>query len=271
MLVTFRNRQATSPIINTLKFSVLSADERESQVYYGFLQKFFINIDANYTNRNALNPHSANLNLEVNNSYVRSGIELNFTHALRYAKDAFQVRFFASAFLEKESDYDPFYNLRLSGASGMEDYRYEHLYLGRFENVLAGDHVQWLSQQFAGTEGGFASYNPYAASDRWLTSLGLVFRLPRVPLCLFANGGTYSGAGQNSWQAGEKQISDDRLNYEFGGMIRLGNVIKIYFPAVVSPGISEFNDVYTDNYWQRIRYSIDFGAVNPFRLKNHWL
>jgi hypothetical protein len=98
--------------------------------------------------------------------------------------------------------------------------------------------------------------------------VGIVFRIPMVPLCLFANGGTYSGAGRNVWQVGEKQISDDRLNYEFGGMIRLGNVVKIYFPAIVSPGISEFNDAYTGNYWQRIRYSIDFNAINPFKLKN---
>ncbi len=180
-----------------------------------------------------------------------------------------QVRFYASAFLEKESDFDPYYNLRLSGASGVEDYKYEHLYLGRYENVVNEDHVQWLSQQFVSNEGGFASYNPYAASDRWLTTMGIVFRIPRVPLCLFANGGTYSGAGQNVWQVGEKQISDDRFNYEFGGMIRLGNVVKIYFPAIVSSGFSEFNDAYTSNYWQRIRYSIDFNAINPFKLKNH--
>jgi len=269
MLVTFNNRDQRSPVINTLNFSLLTADEMGTYLFYDILKKFFINIDANYTSRNALNPHSVNVNLEVNNDYVRSGIEINFAHALRYAKDAVQVRFYASAFLAKESDYNTYYNLRLSGAAGVEDYRYEHLYLGRYENVVNEDHVQWLSQQFVINEGGFVSYNPYAASDRWLTTMGIVFRIPRLPLCLFANGGTYSGAGQNVWQAGEKQISDDRLNYEFGGMIRLGNVVKIYFPAIVSSGFSEFNDAYTSNYWQRIRYSIDFSAINPFKLKSH--
>jgi hypothetical protein len=268
MLVTFNNKDQRSPVSNTLNFSLLTADEMGTYLFYDILKKFFINIDAGYSNRNALNPHSVNLNLEVNNDYVRSGIEINFAHALRYAKDAVQVRFFASAFLAKESDFNTYYDLSLSGAAGVEDYKYEHLYLGRYENVVNEDHVQWLSQQFVINEGGFVSYNPYAASDRWLTTLGIVFRLPRVPLCLFANGGTYSGAGQNVWQAGEKQISDDRMNYEFGGMIRLGNVVKIYFPAIVSSGFSEFNDAYTSNYWQRIRYSIDFNAINPFKLKN---
>jgi hypothetical protein len=265
MLVTFNSRDPKSKVINTLKFSLLSADE--SNLFYEFFKKFFLNIDASYTNGNALNPHSVNLNLEVNNDYARSGVEVNFAHALRYAKDALQVRFYASAFLEKESDYNTHYNLRLSGAAGVEDYRYEHLYLGRYENIVNEDHVQWLAQQFVINEGGFASYNPYAASDRWLTTLGVVFRIPRVPFCLFANGGTYSGAGQNVWQVGEKQISDDRMNYEFGGMIRLGNIVKIYFPAIVSRGFSEFNDAYTSNYWQRIRYSIDFNAINPFKFK----
>lgn len=267
MLVTFNNRDARSPVINTLKFSLLSADENNQ--FYEFFRKFFLNIDANYTNRNALNPHSVNLNLEVNNDYMRSGLEINFAHALSYAKDAFQVRLYASAFLAKESDYNTYYDLRLSGAAGVEDYRYDYLYLGRYENVTEEEHVQWLSQQFVVNEGGFVSYNPYAASDRWLTTMGIVFRLPRVPLCLFANGGTYSGAGQNVWQVGEKQISDERMNYEFGGMIRLGNVVKIFFPAIVSSTFAEFNDAYTSNYWQRIRYSIDFTALNPFKFKNH--
>jgi hypothetical protein len=267
-LVTFNNRKANSPVIKTLKFSLLSADERESHIFYGFFKKFFINIDADYSNRNALNPHHVNVNLEVNNDYVRSGIEINFTHALRYAKDAIQIRVFASAFLEKESDFDTYYDLRLSGATGIGDYKFEHLFLGRYENPVNENHVQWLSQQFVADEGGFASYNPYAASDRWLTTMGIVFRIPKVPMYLFANGGTYSGAGQNVWQVGENQISEDRLNYEFGGMIRLGNIVRIYFPAIVSNGISEFNDAYTTNYWQRIRYSIDLGAINPFNLKN---
>jgi hypothetical protein len=267
MLVTFKNRNSVSRVINTLKFSLLSADE--NLLVYDIFKKYFLNIDANYSNRNALNPHSVNANLEVSNDYTRAGVEVNFAHALRYAKDALQVRFYASGFLEKESDFDPYFNIRLSGASGQEDYKYENLYLGRYENMVNEDHVQWLSQQFVSDEGGFASYNSYATSNRWLTTLGVVFRIPRVPLCLFANSGTYSGAGQNVWQVGEKQISDDRFSYELGGMIRLGNVLKIYFPAVVSSGFKEFNEAYTSNYWQRIRYSIDFSALNPFKIKNH--
>ncbi len=176
MLVTLNNKDPKSSVVNTLKFSLLSADEPGSYMVYDFFKKFFLDVDASYTNRDALNPHSVNLNLEVNNDYVRSGIELNYTHALRYAKDAIEVRFYASAFLAKESDFDTYYDLRLSGAAGVEDYRYEHLYLGRYENVVNEDHVQWLSQQFVRNEGGFASYNPYAASDRWLTTLGVVFQ-----------------------------------------------------------------------------------------------
>jgi hypothetical protein len=267
MLVTFNNRQPVSQVSNSLKFSLISADENNQ--LDELFKIYFFDVDANYTNRNALNPHNVNLNLEVNNDYIKSGFELNYAHAFNYAKDALQVRFYVSAFLKKESDFSSYYDLRLSGASGLEDYKYEHLYLGRYENMANEDHVQWLSQQFVSNQGGFASYNSYASSDKWLTALGIVFRIPRVPLCLFANGGTYSGAGNNVWQVGEKQISDDRFSYELGGMIRLGNVIKIYFPAIVSSGFKEFNDAYTSNYWQRIRYSIDFSALNPFKIKNH--
>jgi hypothetical protein len=270
MLVTLKNRNATSPVINTLKFNLISADQSGSFSLSEFQKNIFINIDANYTNLTVLNPHSVNLNFEVNNDYVRTSLDMHYTHALKYSKDAIQVRFYASTFLNKEADFSPFYSIRLSGASGLDDYKYEHLYLGRFENVINENHVDILAQQFVATEGGFASYDPYAASDRWLTSLGVVWRIPKIPACLYANTGTYSGAGQNVYEVqGDKQVSDDRFAYEMGGMIRLGNFLKIYFPFVVSPGISQFYKAYTSNYWQMIRYSINFNAINPFKLKNH--
>jgi hypothetical protein len=249
---------------------MISADESGSFSLDEFHKHIFLNLDANYTNLTVLDPHSVNLNFEVNNEYVRSSLDMHYAHALKYSNDAIQVRFYASAFLHKDDDFNPFYSIRLSGASGLEDYEYEHLYLGRFENVINEDHVDWLAQQFVSTEGGFSSYDPYAFSDRWLATLGIVCKIPVIPVCLYANTGTYSGAGQHVYDVpGDKQVSDDRFAYETGFMFRLGNFLKIYFPAFVSNGISQFNEAYTSNYWQTIRYSIDFNAINPFKLKNH--
>jgi hypothetical protein len=269
MLFTLKKKNPLSPVINTLKFSLISADETGSFSLDEFHKHFFLNLDANYTNLTVLNPHSVNLNFEVNNDYVRTSVDMHYTHALKYSKDAIQVRFYASAFLEKEADFNPFYSIRLSGASGLEDYEYEHLYLGRFENFVNESHSDFLARQFVVNEGGFASYDPYAFSDRWLATLGIVCRVPKIPVCLYVNTGTYSGAGQNVYEVqGDKQVSDDRIAYEMGGMIRLGDFLKIYFPALVSHGISQFNEAYTGNYWQTIRYSIDFNAINPFKFKN---
>ena len=113
-------------------------------------------------------------------------------------------------------------------------------------------------------EGGFASNNPFALSDKWLTTLGLTVRIPKVPLYLFVNAGTYSGAGETTWDiSGDNPITSEIVAYEAGILVNLGNVVKVYFPVVVSPDIASVNDVLTDNYWQTIRYIIDFNVILP--------
>jgi hypothetical protein len=269
LLITFKNSIARSPAKKTLKFGLISASELALTSNRHFLEFFFITMDANYSNHNVLNPYGINLNLEVNNDYTKTSLEVNYTHANKYAKNAVQVRFFASAFLEKESDFDDYYDIKLSGTSGILDYKYEHVFLGRFEYIADSNRQILLSQQFVMNEGGFASNNPFAQSNKWLTTIGFTWRIAMLPMYLFANAGTYSGAGEATWNiSSENTIVSESLAYEAGVMINLGNFIRVYFPVITSHDISEVNVALTENYWQTIRYIIDFNAINPFKLKN---
>jgi hypothetical protein len=63
-------------------------------------------------------------------------------------------------------------------------------------------------------------------------------------------------------------VTSQLVAYEAGAMASLGNVVKIYFPLFTSHDISGVNNALSDNYWQTIRYIIDFNAINPFKLKN---
>jgi len=269
MLVTFRNKFARSPLMKTLKFGISTSGTHLQSINEAFMERYFITMDAGFENRKALGPYKINLSVEVNNDFARSSLEFNYRHALKYAPDAIQFRLYASGFFNTEEDYSTvLYTSRLSGASGINDYNYDYLFLGRFENIKDANRQMLLSQQFVMTEGGFASNNPFALSDKWLISAGLTLRVPWSPLYLFANVGTYAGAGEDSWIISEENhVASELVAYEAGAMINLGNIIKIYFPIITSTGISEVNHALTDNYWQTIRYIINFNAINPFKLK----
>lgn len=269
MLVTFRNNVARSPLLKTLKFEISTSGTHLQSTNEAFMERYFITMDAGFENRKVLGPYKINLGVELNNDFVRSSLEINYRHALKYAPDAIAFRFYGSGFFNTKADFNPdLYGIRLSGASGINDYKYDHLFLGRFEDIKDVNRQMFLSQQFTMTQGGFASNSPFAVSDKWLVSGGLTLRVPWSPLYLFVNAGTYGGAGEDSWNLPEEnQVTSELVAYEAGAMINLGNIIRIYFPIVTSKDISVVNHSLTDHYWQTIRYIIDFNAINPFHLK----
>jgi hypothetical protein len=268
MMLTFRNHTARSPVSNTMKFAVITADEVAAFHQLTFLRKYFLTIEAGHTSNNLINPHAELFNVEIDNDFAKTSFEFNFGHAMKYSNNALHVRFFASCFIEKERDFNNFYDIHLSGASGLEDYKYDHLYFGRFEDMTDPNRQRFLSRQFVISEGGFVSYNPFARSDKWLATLGISVKAPVVPVSFFANAGTYAGAGNQSILVSGKVIHANSVAFEMGAMLNVGKFIRVYFPVATSMDISQVNDLYLDNYLERIRYVIDFSAINPFRLRN---
>jgi hypothetical protein len=269
VLIGFRKHTPTNQVSNTLRLSLTGADamydytsspEYLFKMYYGIME-------FSHENRNTLNPYRGIWNTELTKDYLKTFLELHYTRAFGYARDAIQVKLFSGGFLYKETDFNQIYSFHLSGSNGTRDYRYESLFLGRFENMSEPDRQKLLSQQFVGDQGGFASYHSFAMSDRWMVTAGLNLRLYRLPVYIYANTGSYSGAGTTERVLGEEVVKSSALPYEMGAMINLGQFIKVYFPFAVSSDIRKVNDFYTDNYWQTIRYSIDFNLINPVRLK----
>jgi hypothetical protein len=268
MLFKFRQSPARSQVSNALKLDLITADEVGAFHELTLFRKFFLIMDVSHSDRNILNPHTEIFNVEINNDYTKSSLEINYGHAMRYANDAIHVRLYASCFIEKDRDFPDYFDIHLSGASGQEDYKYDHLYFARFMDMNDPNRQHILSQQFVVSEGGFVAYNPYAKSDKWLATLGVTAKVPLVPLYFFANAGSYAGAGDNNLIVSGKVVNSSDITYEMGIMFNLGNFIRVYFPFVSSANISRINDLYTDNYLQTIRYVIDFSALNPFRLRS---
>jgi hypothetical protein len=269
MLLTFRNADARSPLRKYLKLGMTTASVLGYPSAEGFLETYYLTADANIASSHALGPYSLNLNAEKSNNYWRTTLEAHYARTLRYARNALQLRLYASAFPSRENDFNDFYAIRLSGSAGIHDYRYEQLYLGRSEYITDANRQIFLSQQFVMNEGGFASNNPYAFSDKWMITAGFKVRVPRIPVYWFIHAGTYAGAGDTVWDISpEESIQSAQVAYETGAMVDLGGMVRIYFPVYASRDITAVNDALLENYWQTIRYSIDFNGINPFKLKN---
>jgi hypothetical protein len=267
LLLTLKKAYPRSPVQNSILISLIGADKMNDFRSGDFrFARYYGLVDFVHENRNALHPYTARLNVEANRDYVKSSLEFNYTHAFRYAPDAFQVRLFGGSFWYKRNNLDPLYAFHLGGTTGSGDYRFENLYLGRFEDPADTARQVLLSQQFVPDQGGFASYYPFAVSDQWLISVGIHIKVPHLPVYLYANAGAYSGAGK---KLDEIPVASVSLPYELGAMINLRNIITIYLPVTVSPDIRDVKDLYFTNYWQSIRYSINLNKLNIFRLKGN--
>ncbi len=266
LLLELSKKNPRSPYNTSFKLGALTVHEPGVPTM-GPGEYYFITLDANIINNNALHPFGINLNFEKADSYLKSSVTLNWSRDFNYASKAVQLRFYAGTVIDKSGiSYAP---LQLSGASGSDDYRYENLYLGRYEKEGDPNRQKLLSQQFVRNEGGFASYIPFGRSDEWLVTAGLTAKVPKLKMIsLFANAGTYSNAGVDKLlEDGVTTIQTQSLVWEAGAMVKLG-ILSVYFPVMVSEDIADANKVFTSKYIQTVRFVIDFNAVNPFRLKS---
>ncbi len=269
IMMLFRNHNARSVFEKSLRLGITSASQQSMVTNDRIFENYFLTLNAGFANHHIWNPYRINFNMEKHNTYLISSLEINSSLALKYASKAIQARIFAAGFLQKDNDFSNFYNIRLSGASGIHDYKFENLYLGRFEDITDKNRSVFLSQQFVPDEGGFVSNIPYATSDWWLVSAGLTIRIPRMPVSVFFNAGTYSGAGSSIWYvSAEESVKSELLSYETGFVINLGEFIKVYFPVATSKDISRVHKIFSENLWQTLRYTIDLNVINPFKLKD---
>jgi hypothetical protein len=109
MMITFRNHHGRSLLKKYLKFGYTTASHLATVHNGDLFESYFLTLDANISSRNILNPYGLNFNVEVNNDYTRSSVEMHYAHALKYAEKALQIRLYAAGFLAKENDFDSYY------------------------------------------------------------------------------------------------------------------------------------------------------------------
>jgi hypothetical protein len=261
--IDFRNRNATSLLVHKLKLrsiNILRQSYGYTRVDTAYeMQKthenYYVN-DLTYylLNTRPVNPFSFIFDLQQGDKMMKLSVEGNYRISYN-KKKGFDIRLFAGTFLMKpeNSVYD--YRFRLSGTNGYNDYMYDNTFLGRSETS------GFLSQQFVDNDGAFKSYTPIGQSWDWLVTLNLKIAFPwKIPLKFYGDIGTFANAGDGTY-------SDSKVLYDGGiSLVVINNIFEVYFPFLWSPDIKKTNELYYTNYWQKIRFIINFDKLNPVDL-----
>jgi hypothetical protein len=214
-----------------------------------------------------LYPYRLEWQFETGRDFGRLAFTGNYFFNFR-KKGGVAVRVFGGKFFyfrgktsEKQFDTDRFH-LNMSGPKGYEDYTYSNYFLGR--NEFEG----FPSQQIMTRDGSFKVRtdllsNKVGKTDDWLAAANLVIDVPdrfnilnvlpvKIPLKIFADLGTYSGA----WN---EQNGETRLLFDAGLQFSLlRSAVSIYMPLIYSKAYREyFESTPGNNFFQRITFSID--------------
>ncbi len=229
---------------------LLTGDEYGYKTYYSGYYHY---------NNNIHLPFEFTVLLDGSDDFLKSSLTLNYHIPYRYKK-GLDIRFFGGAFLFRKDDLSPVYDFTLSGISGVNDYDYNGIFLGRFENPAGNN---FLSKQFMHGYGGFGLFTTLGNSNSWMTSLNLNAAVPRMPSFLPVS--VYAGAAMTREPVTPENSYKTEIYFDLGAKLNYGGVVEIYFPAYASNQIWDNSNAMTDNYWQKIRFSIYLDPANPFK------
>ena len=200
-----------------------------------------------------INPFNMLVSFESGKSFQKTSLEFNYKHSYYGKKNGLEIRLFAGTMLKNTSS-DPFYAFSASGRSGREQYLFEGLYPGRFNEFPK---TSW-SRQMTLSEGGLVSpVNDSLGYSRWLCSISLTSSLPgklsSIPVKPFLN------LLLNDHRTGTYRSP---IFYEAGLKAGIWNFLEIYFPFLVSDNINSI----TGPFKERIRFVFKLDLINPQKL-----
>lgn len=206
-----------------------------------------------YSIRNSLplRPYSLNIGFDLHQDFDRLWIELNNRFVMNRIGRAFETRLFAGQFQHNET-LNARYNFRMDGIRGPQDFRYDHIYVGRFDANGIGN------QQFNHGHGNFKIPTANGQSNEWLIALNFKLESPvKIPI------GLYADIGFSAFRAAGS------LGFLFNAGVYIWlvpNAVEIYFPMVWTNEIQAEIDVRNLNYPELIRFVVNFNEINPFNL-----
>ena len=250
-----KKRNLRSPFYNKL---ILNAISVPSELFYNFKYTFL--------KKNKLKPLQIDYNIQATSEMVKSWIEVNSSYMYKLNKKI-ELRFFAGKFIYKKQTTYVDYRFRMSGWRGEQDYLNSNTFLGRFEDIRNNTANVFLSHQFVASNGAFGIFTILGQTDNWMASINSTFDFPMpLPVKFYINLATFTNA--NSF------LDNGFLFYETGLKIgSMNGLINVFFPMFYSSEIDKVADLnnYYDNYWQKIRFTINLNRINPFLLAKEFV
>ena len=222
-----------------------------------------LSLHHDYSDR-TINPYHIMAGYEWSPDFSRATLETGYQYSY-YMNEGLSFRFFGGVFLNKASDLPWNYGFHLSGGNGWQDYRYQHTYLGRFENPTDEYANQLFVQQYYPEEGAFTTYSALGITKDWLASLHVKTAVPVIedlPIHLYANVGTFGTIAPVEGVA----IENKTWAYETGVEFSFLNLLDIYFPVTTSQNLRKASDYITTRYGEKIRFHMKFDLLRPERL-----
>jgi len=219
----------------------------------------FINAFAVFKSHSKIMPFSCEFNTENGPEYMKGWTDCSWQINYKNRKTGFRARIFAGTFLYNNKSTVVGNNFHLSGTMGWQDYQFSEIFPKR--DGMIKDNDLW-SRQFINNDGGFGIYTPIQ-SNAWLTSLNLeaAFPIP-VPLSIYFNIATYNNAA-HAWSG------STAFPFEMGIELKIiPDIFVIYFPVKMSNDVKTTNELYTTTYTEKIRFTLNFSKLIPFKYTN---
>lgn len=206
-----------------------------------------------------INPFSLLTSVELNKSFQKSTIELNYKLSYNGKNKGLDIRVFAGAML-KNTTKVPFHAISVNGRSGRDLYLYQGFYPDRFSVYPEN----FWSKQMTITEGGLVScINSTNGYSQWLISASFTSSLPGIPQWVPIKPFITFLLNDHALSPNQSSV----LIYETGLKAGMWNFFEIYLPVYGSRSIGPFNG----SIKNRIRFILNLGTFNPLKLKTRIL
>ncbi len=191
--------------------------------------------------------------LEHSADHMKFEFRSNFQYRFLRGKRLAELRFYAAKLFGADNAKADKFALRLSGSNGSHDYMFNGNFLGRSE------HVNFLSQQFIGNNGGFRTLTNVGENKNWIATLNFRSGIPLIPwFKVFADAGFIPNDSLNNYAA---------VQYDAGvGLSIFRGALEIYMPLLYSADIKNAFDDSDRKGLKLLSFTLDLSVANPFRL-----
>ncbi len=220
---------------------------------------FYENFIFTYNRKKVTDQIGLNFATQVGKDFTKCSINADYKFLFTKNK-AISFHLFAGKFIYNNT-YKANLNFRLSGTSGLDDYTYSDVFLGRTESIQS-DTNNVFAHQFVKNDGAFVVWSPFQSKD-WLVSLNMTTALPiPLPIKFYAGIATFPKINMFDLQ--------HFYTWETGIELRIiPDIFSIFLPLFYADDIKQTNDMYTSRYVQKIRFTLNLNKLNIFEIKKN--